>query len=88
MPWLWACLFWFLGCLCPGCGRVYGLSLLCPGCGLVLFGWFAIRLMLVLFRADAPFPIFIGEVLSVFLFLCGPWFLVFFLIVCVALPFW
>ena len=41
-----------------------------------------------LFRADAPFPIFIGEVLSVFLFLCGPWFLVFFLVVCGALPFW
>ena len=31
-----------------------------------------------LFRADAPFPIFLGEVLSVFLLPCGPWFLVFF----------
>ena len=37
--------------------------------GFVLFGWFVYWLLLVLFRADAPFPIFIGEVLSVFLFL-------------------
>ena len=37
-------------------------------------------------RADTPFPIFIGEVLSVFGFV-RPWLLVLFL-VCGVLPFW
>ena len=43
---------------------------------------------LFLYWADAPFPTFIGEVLSVFPFLCGSWPLVFFLVGCRALPFW
>ena len=47
---------------------------------LVGIGWF-------LYRADAPFPIFIGEVLSGFRGLWRPWLLVF-LVVCGALPFW
>ena len=34
--------------------------------GLFVFGWFACWHMLDLFRADALFPMFIGEVLSVF----------------------
>ena len=57
----------------PICGVIFFcVSPLCPGCGLgfyvagfpvgFCFCWF-------LFRADAPFPIFIGEVLSVFRFL-------------------
>ena len=41
--------------------------------------WLVCLLVVVgLFRADAPFPIFLGEVLSVFPLPCGPWFLVFF----------
>ena len=40
-----------------------------------------------LYRADAPFPMFIGEVLSIFRCLWGHWPLVF-LVVCGALPFW
>ena len=60
------------------------LSILCPVCGL-LYDWFAGWQLLILFRADAPFPMFIGEVLSVCRFLWEP---VSCMIVCGALPFW
>ena len=38
----------------------------------VLNGWFACWQLLVLYRAEAPFPMFIGEVLSIFRFLWEP----------------
>ena len=50
------------------------------GCLPVGICWF-------LYRAVAPFPMFIGEVLSVFCCLWRPWLLVF-LVVCGALSFW
>ena len=89
------------GYLCPGCGLVSLGFIVClaqavGGVGFAfaqVVGFFYLvglpfGFCLFLFWADAPFPIFIGEVLSVFLFLCGPWSLVFFLVGCGALPFW
>ena len=64
---------------------VCGLPSAALSVGLVLFGWFAFwHLLDFLYRADAPFPIFIGEVLSVFvlsgslgfLYLSSSWFFV------------
>ena len=91
-----------LSLLCPGVGFYYlvgvqvflyvGSSLwFDPGvpCLWAWFIWLVCLLAYVgfLYRADVPFPMFIGEVLSVFRFLWEPWFLVF-LVVCGALPFW
>ena len=53
-------------------GFGFRLSIICSVCGLGLFGWFAYWLVLFLYRADARFPMFIGEVLSVFRFLWEP----------------
>ena len=53
-------------------GSGIGLFIICPVCGLVLFGWFACWQMLFLYRADAPFPMCIGEGLSVSRFLWEP----------------
>ena len=60
-------------------GSVIDLSNLCPGCGLGIYlvgfpvgiCWFCIGLM-------APFPMLIGEVLSIPWFSLGLWLLVFF----------
>ena len=84
MPELWAVSL--LACTWGRFVGVFG----CPVCGLgylvdLPFGtcWF-------LYRTVAPFPMFIGEVLSGFCFLWEPRLLVFlsFLVVCGALPFW
>ena len=75
--------------ICVCCGL-----LLCPGCGqfldLYVFARYVgcVVLLVVLLWWLLPGPIFIGEVLSVFLFSLswsGPWVLVFF---GWALPFW
>ena len=75
----------------PVCGVWFVVSLRMP-CLWAWFIWLVCLLAFVgfLYRADAPFPIFIGEVLSVFRFIWEPWLLVFvlFLVVCGALPFW
>ena len=88
---VWACVNWLVCMLAYMWGMVCGLSMDALSMGLVFFCWFAFWHMLdFLYRADAPFPMFIGEALSVFRFLWEPWLLVFviFLVVCGALPFW
>ena len=87
MPWLRACLFGFHCLPLPRLWAVFGFAFAWV-VGLFYLVGLPFGICLFLYWADAPFPIFIGEVLSVFPFLCGPWPLVFFLVGCKALPFW
>ena len=89
LPEVWAFVTWLV-CLFPVCGGlVCVLFLVCPAGGLGFF-WLGCLLAYVgfLYWADAPSPMFLGEVLSGFRFLWEPWLLVLFLVVCGALPFW
>ena len=92
---LWESMVAFLG----GCGAWFSidcslyvgsgfcLSFLCPMCGRGLFVRLPVGIGWFLYRADAPFPMFIGELLSDFRCLWRSWLLVF-LVDCGALPFW
>ena len=57
-----------LGCLSPGCGLGFGVWWLCPGCGWVSVFLFLLSLVVVGCFGLLPFPLFLGEVLSMFLF--------------------
>ena len=56
----------------PVCGVWFWVVYHLSGVWACLFGWFACWQMFFLYRADGPFPMFIGEVLSVFRFLWEP----------------
>ena len=66
---------------------MFELSILYPGCALVSI-WLVCLLAVGDFVSGlCPFPMFIGEVLTVCRSLWWPWLLVF-LFACGALPFW
>ena len=70
---------------------MWGMVLVCLSSarclGLVCLVGLPVGIWWFLYRAEAHFPMFIGEVLSVFRCLWGLWLLVFF-VFCGALPFW